>query len=437
VYNADQIGAALKKIEALTDDDPEQRMMYIDYTDKDRRYVYCYPVSDAAIDDSLGYDDAGKENDDCILIQDKKNALGFINWSIAKGIGDPLLAPLLNGGQYDRINDEESILRTKAFRIAFEPAFIQEGREDVDAEIDYSGDQVVMKTPTGARLTKMNPTPLDPAFSMLVAQDRNSITNSIGISSTASMQAGSNIQNSTLQQQIKLRLAQLDPYKKVDEQFMNGLAYLMFKWAKKKEQILRGQVLYSKKSKVDSKGDYKRGSEISIDPERINLDALYIECRILPNNENDKLQITNQISMLKQSGIHIPDEEFVEMLYMGDPNVLNEKWEKQELRSTVFDALRKKLVAEVDIATQNAIAEFGAQLQVKTQQAIMELQQPQVPQGQGTPPGAQGAPTGQAPADQGGGIPSDAMTQGQGMDAGMGGMAPQAANPEITREMRP
>jgi len=49
----------------------------------------------------------------------------------------------------------------------------------------------------------------------------------------------------------------------------------------------------------------------------------------------------------------------------------------------------------------------------------------------------QGAMPGQPPAQQGMPLPSDAMTQGQGMDAAQGGMPPQQANPEITQGMRP
>jgi len=317
----DQIGKALRKIQELSDADPEQRMMYVDYTDDKRRYTYCFPVSDERIDDSFGYDDDGKEKNDVIVIQDKTNELGFINWAIAEGEGDPLLSPLLKGGMYNRINEEETILRTKAFRIAFEPMYLQQGREDADATIDYSGGEVVMKAPQGASITKLNATPLDPAFGQLAAQDKNAMTNAIGIASSSTMMA-SNIQHSTLQEQIKLRLAQLEPYKRITEQAFVQIAYLMFKWAKKKDKILKGQVLYTQNSKAVEKGNYERGSEINIEPAQINLDALYIECRILPNNDNDKLQITNQIAMLKQSGIAIPDDEFMEMLYMGSPDIL-------------------------------------------------------------------------------------------------------------------
>jgi len=417
----DEIGSALKKIQNLVDEDSEQRMMYIDYTDDKKRFTYCYPVNDDTMDEKLGYDDDGNIITDIITIQDKENSLGFINWAIAEGEGDPLLSPLLKGKYYDNINDTETLKRTVAFRRAFYPMFLQQGREDADAEIDFSGAQVVMKSPTGATITPIIPPPLDQAFNELSAQDRNALINSIGIAPTATLQA-SNIQHSTLQDQIKLRLAQLEPYKRITEQVFVQIAYLMFKWAKKKEKILKGQVLYAKEQ-------YERGSEISIDPEQINLDALYIECRILPNNDNDKLQITNQIAMLKQSGIPIPDDEYVEMLYMGSPDVLREKYEKQELRNAALQAKLKEIVSEVDIQLQQKMAVFNAQLQQQMQAAQMQMQSVQQPP---MPNNMQGQ---QAP-QQGMPLPSDGMTQGMGMDAAMGGMPPQEANSEITQGMR-
>jgi hypothetical protein len=430
----DQIGKALRKIQDLTDDDSSQRMMYVDYTDDKRRYTYCFPVSDERIDDSFGYDDNGKEKDDVIVIQDKTNELGFINWAIAEGEGDPLLSPLLKGGMYNRINEEETILRTKAFRIAFEPMYLQQGREDADATIDYSGGEVVMKAPQGASITKLNATPLDPAFGQLAAQDKNAMTNAIGIASSATMMA-SNIQHSTLQEQIKLRLAQLEPYKRITEQAFVQIAYLMFKWAKKKDKILKGQVLYTQNSSAVEKGNYERGSEINIEPAQINLDALYIECRILPNNDNDKLQITNQIAMLKQSGIAIPDDEFMEMLYMGSPDILRARYEKQEIRNAALQAKLKEIVAEVDMAMQMKMKQFDAQLNMQVQQAQMQQQQQQMQAQQQQMP--QGAPQGQVPPQDGMPMPSDATTQGQGMNAAQGGMPPQQANPELTQSMRP
>jgi hypothetical protein len=291
-----------------------------------------------------------------------------------------------------------------------------------------------MKAPQGASITKLNATPLDPAFGQLAAQDKNAMTNAIGIASSSTMMA-SNIQHSTLQEQIKLRLAQLEPYKRITEQAFVQIAYLMFKWAKKKDKILKGQVLYTQNSSAVEKGNYERGSEINIEPDQINLDALYIECRILPNNDNDKLQITNQIAMLKQSGIAIPDDEFMEMLYMGSPDILRARYEKQEIRNAALQAKLKEIVAEVDMAMQMKMKQFDAQLNMQVQQAQMQQQQQQMQAQQQQMP--QGAPQGQVPPQDGMPMPSDATTQGQGMNAAQGGMPPQQANPELTQGMRP
>lgn len=428
IYEKDKIGFALKKIEKLIEDDEEQRMMYIDYTDKDTRYTYCYPVSDEKVDDTFGFDDDGGESADFIIIQDKDNKLGFINWAIAEGEGDPLLAPMLKANLYENINDSETLKRTIAFRRAFFPMFIQQGREDADAETDFSGSQVVLKSPTGASLQQTNPPPLDPAFNELSAQDRNIMTNSIGIGQTASLQM-SNVQHATLQDQIKLRLAQLEPYKRITEQAFVQIAYLIFKWAKKQEKVLKSQRLYAKSEKLG------RGSEVTIEPSQINLDALYIECKILPNNENDKLQITNQISMLKQAGIAVPDDEFVEMLYMGSPQILRTQWEKQELRNAVLQEKVKEIVMEADIK----MAQAQAGIQLQSQQASMQMEQEAMAQQQQAM--AQQQPQGPMPQSeapqQGMPMPSDQAMQGQGFDAATGGQSPQGAAPELTQAMRP
>jgi len=132
--------------------------------------------------------------------------------------------------------------------------------------------------------------------------------------------------------------------------------------------------------------------------------------------------------MLKQSGIAIPDDEFMEMLYMGSPDILRARYEKQEIRNAALQAKLKEIVSEVDMAMQMKMKEFDMQMQQQMQQAQMQAQQQQqMPQGE---------MPGQVPAQQSMPMPSDAMTQGQGMDASNGGMPPQQANPEITQAMR-
>lgn len=417
------IDAALKKIEALVDEDSSQRVMYVDYTDEKKRYTYCYPVSDEIVDDELGIDDNGKEKDGLISIQDKDNALGFINWAIAEGEGDPLLAPLLKGGLYKNINDSETIKRTMTYKIAFFPNFLQQGSSNEDLDIDYSGDETIAKAPVNVQVTQLQQPPINPAFNELSAQDRGLMTASLGIGQTATLQA-SNVQHSTLQELLTVRLAQLEPYKRTAEQFMTQLAILMFRWSKKNNKILKAARMYSKGQ------DKPKGQEILVTPDDINLDALYIECQILPNNQNDQMQLVNQISMLKQSGIHIPDKEFVEKLNMGNPAVLDEEWQKQELFNAVLQAKLKELMAEVDVKTQAAIMQIQAGIQMQQQQQQLEQQMAMAQQQ------PQGGPAGQAPAQQGQPLPSDQMTSGQGFNAAAGGTPPQTANPSITQAGR-
>lgn len=425
VYDKDKISAALKKIQDLVDDDETQRLMYVDYTDENTRYVYCWPVSDERIDDSFGYDDDGNEKEDLIVIQDKDNALGFINWAVASGDGDPILSPLLKANLYQNINDAETIKRTKAYRTVFEPMYLQEGVSTENIDIDFSGPQVVAKAPTGSRVTKLNPTPLDPAFNELAAQDRSLANGSIGMGDTANMNI-SNVQHSTIVEQIRLKLAQLDTGKKLGEQIFVQLGKLIFMWAKKKNKVLMARRLYDK-------GDgLSQGMDILIEPEKINMDSLYITCRILPNNENDRLGVTNQISMLKQSGVAIDDDQFIEMLYMGNPAVLRAKYEKQELRRAALDGMKTKIVGEIQNELQQAMATFQAQLQMQMQQAQMGMQQEAMMQQQQAQPQIPG----NVAPDQGVSMPSDQALSGPGFNAGNGAMPPQAAS-TLTQAQRP
>ncbi len=428
----DTIGKALKELHDLADDDPEQRVMYIDYEDKKRRYTYFYPVTGTEVDDCFGLED-NTPKDDVVVIQDKENKNGFINWAISEGEGDALLAPLHKGKYYNNINDLETIKATQLFRRAFFPMFMKHGRKGEPVDVDFSGDEVVIETPDGSQLTQTVPPPLDSGFNELAAQMQNKMVNSIGISSTASLQI-SNVQHSTLQDQIKLRLAQLEPYKRVTEQALVQIAYLMFKWAKKKDKPLKGSVLYS--SKGENK-DFNFGSEVLISSEDINLDSLYITCEIMPNNSNDRLQVTNQIAMLVQSDIPIPMSEYIEMLGMGDPDILQERSEQEKLRKTVLAASLTDIMNEPVMKMQKEMATFQAQLQQQMQQMQMMQQQAMQQQallGQVPPPNQM---QGQVAPQQGMPLPSDAMTQGMGMNAGMGGMPPQEANAEITQGMRP
>ena len=91
----------------------------------------------------------------------------------------------------------------------------------------------------------------------------------------------------------------------------------------------------------------------------------------------------------------------------------------------MLQANLKEIISAVDEAMQMRMAQFTANLQQQGQAQQMAMQQQ-----------AQGELPQQAPAQQGQPLPSDAMTQGMGMNAGMGGMPPQEANSGITQAQR-
>ncbi len=419
-----KIGAALDKIQKLVDDDEEQRMMYIDYTDNKTRYTVCYPTTREDIDEELGFDDDGKESAEFIVIQDKDNSLGFINWAITENEGDPLLAPLLKGQYYNNINDLLTLEATNLFRTAMPPMFLQEGRPDADIDIDFKGSQVVAKVPTGAKAIPFTPSPPNQALGQMVMDLRSRMNQSMSVQNVSQVQV-SNVQNATLDSQIKLWLMQYEPNKRTAEKHYEQLAKLMLMWAKKKEKVLKATRTYSKPS-IKSGDEFvnrDRGSEIMITADQINLDALYIKCRILANNPTDMMERINEINIIRQTGLPIDAASLIEELDRGDPDMMREKFEREQIRDATLKAKTDEIIKATDVAIQMQMAQFQAQLQVQSQQALQAMQQPQPTPG--TEPATQSQP-----------LPSDAMMQGDGANAAIGGQAPQAATPGITQGMR-
>jgi hypothetical protein len=398
-----QVGAALKKIEALIEDNEEQCMVYVDYTDKKERLTYCYPVSDESVDEGLGIVD-GKKIGSLITIQEKRNALGFINWAISDGEGDALLVPL-EKGLYDAINDIQSVKFSTLMRRGIMPPFIKEGLGEV--KLDFTGDEGYIEVPTGVRLTDTHPQPIDPAISQASAELTAIMNKSLQLQNVSS-QSVSNVQHSTLDAQIKMWLAQLEPPKRCVEKNFEKLAILMFEWAKVKKKVLEA-------FRMNTTEAGSMGALVLIESQDINLNELYLKCEILQNNPTDMMQRVNNAVALKQAGFSIPDDEALERLDLGtDPAILRRRYEEQQLRNVVLEAKMKEILAEVDVATQAKIMELQAMIQ----------QQQQQPQG--------GIP-GDVPPDQN--LASEGMTQGQGFNAAQGGTPPQAATPEITQGM--
>src|SRR3990167_1721132 len=112
-----KVAAALEQVERILDKDPEAHFVYLDYTDKDKRYVHCYQFTKGVIDESLG------EKQSVIVFVDGKNPLGFVNWAIATGTSDPLLYTLHHGDLWLNIKRSQSIKRSSSYMRSIFPLF--------------------------------------------------------------------------------------------------------------------------------------------------------------------------------------------------------------------------------------------------------------------------------------------------------------------------
>ena len=403
------VKSAIRKLDALLEEDEEARVVYIDYEDSKQRYVCYYPVADKTMPTEVDADA------DVVVILDTPNKKGYVNWAIKEGEGDPLLAPLLRAGYYKEINDLVTIQQTILYKRAFYPMFLQNGPANQTMTVDMSGDTVVAKAPSGSQVVPLIPPPLDPGFSQRIAELRYQMINSLGIGQTASLQI-SNVQHSTLQEQIKLRLAQTEPAKRIVEGVNEGIARLILQHAKKNGGYVGVRM-------NGSGGDKMRGMELALTPDEIDSN-IYVKCEILASPEHNMMELANIASIFKNADIPIDMDELVERFGMGSPDAHRQAWEKRKLETAVLEGKVQTILGKAQMQIQVATQEQLAQIQVQAQQAMAaQAQAPQAPAGNVAPEG--GSP-----------LPSDAATSGQGFDAAQGGTAPQAAVPSITQAGR-
>lgn len=398
IYESDskagkKIAAALKKVEALLDEDEEAKVVLVDYTDNKRRYVCCWMTQDSEVNLDI-FDDKGKTGTEVIDVLDGENELGFINWVIASGSSDALFSVLHSGDLWVNSNRTETIKRSITYRRAVYPLFLKEG-QGPPLETDYSGDVDVLEVPVGTKATQLMPPPLDPAFNELSGQDQSLMAQSVSIQNLSAVNPASNVQFATVQAWIQLALTDLEPYKRTDERFWAAIGKMAFRWLYKTDSVEIGYRSYDKGPQK------KKGQKIMIDPKSFDPAKMFVTAKLLPNTPTDKTQLTNQALQLKQGGFPIPDEEAIERLGYGNPEALKARWQKEQIENKALANFFAMLDGQTQIMLQNAAMAMAQQQQMQ--------QQPQ-----------------QAPAPP-------IMPEGQAVNPAQGGMPPAMAAPEMTR----
>src|SRR5688572_14922397 len=407
-----KIKAALKKIETLLENDEEARLMYVDYTDKKKRWVFAYVVPNEQVDVYIeppeGKD--GKRGE-FIEIMDGDNELGFINWVISVGTSDPLLYSMHHGGLWENQCFLDTIADSVVLRRAFFPLIKHSSASGKPLEVDYTGAEAVieMNAADGESAEVMSPPPLDPGIREMMDRNSQKGASATGLKGLQNVEMGGDAAFASVNARIQLSKATLDPYIRNFEKAAVELARLVFLWIHKSDNTITG---YRTKTKNVKKNKVK-GQKINIGKNDFDPKTMVIQCELLSNAPSDEMQRMNVYSQAVQIGLPIPKKQIVERMDWGEGDVLEADWIKEQVQQMALANFQKRMEGMTEIEL--------AQLMQATQQ----------PPPQAAPPPQ--ALAGMSPPEQmNSGAAPGMIPEGMGNDPAMQGTPPAMSAPQMT-----
>jgi hypothetical protein len=389
--------------------DKRALLAVVDYTDLDRRYVKAIKTNKEVADPELLLAD---DQENSIIILDTKNELPFNPWVIAVGGTsfekgseneiDPLLAPLHKANLWSNQNLHESLQTSKVLRRFGFPDMIIYTATGEKKRIDFSGNANTLNMKLGQEQAEPVTAPqVDPGLASIVERGRSRMSSTTGVQILQNVnQISGNLQFATVQALLQMALGQVTPYKNVAEKGLSQIGERLLEWVAFTGDTLNAFYIADK----GTSDNRKRGAQVSISPDEIDLENMAIKCELSPNTPTDKNQRVS-MAVLANEKLGVPKSELVEDLDYGAPEVLRNEYLKEQI-------------------TNGALQSF-----IETMRA-MALQALQQAQGATGAPGANGAvPTGTAVKN-----PSQAVIQGQGYDQAAGGASPVTADQGLTRE---
>jgi hypothetical protein len=405
-----KIKAAIAKIESLLEEDEEAMVMYVDYTDKKKRWVFAY-YSDA-YDDSLEI-----PKDGMIEFVDGENKLGFINWAVSAGTSDPLLFSLHHGGLWENQNFLDTIADSIVIRRGFMPLYKHTSMSGKQMEVDFTGNEptIELNAADGEQAEILTPPPLDPGVREMMDRNSQKAASATGLKGLQNMNVVGNVQFASVNAMIQVSKSTLDPYIRNFEKVAVELARLAFLWIDKTGDTVTG---YRTKTKNPEKS-MVRGQKLNVSPEKFDPKTLVIQCELLSNTPTDEMQRMNVFSQAVQIGLPLPKKQIVERMDWGEGDVLQQEWEREQISGMALAQFQKQLDAQLQMQVQAQTM----QMQMQAQQAQMQAQA----QAQAQPQ------PGMSPPEQMGG--AQMMPGGMANDPNQGGLPPAMSDPNETRTM--
>jgi hypothetical protein len=406
-----KIESAIEKVQALLEEDDEARLMYVDYTDKEKRSCFCYPYSGEEIDLELQ-----TSKKDRITFVDGENKLGFINWAISEAASTPLLYSLHKGGLWENQCFLDTIADTTVIRRGWFPIFKHKSMGGKDMDVNFTGSEAVVEldTATGEEVEIMVPPPLDPGIRELMDRNSQKAASATGLKGLQNASIVGNVQFASINAMIQISKSTLDPYLSCYQHNAVELGKLAFLWVKKTGITVVGH----RKTTKNKDKNQVAGQKIALNPDTFDPKNMMIQCELMTTNAGDELQRMNVFGQAIQYGIPLSKKNIAERMGWGEGDVLEQDWLKEKMQEIALAMYQKQKDAELTLAMQQKQTEIQMQAQA-AQQAQMAGQTP-APEG----------PPGQVPPDMGGG--ANMMPGGMGNNPN-GGLPPAMSNPQETQ----
>jgi hypothetical protein len=396
-----KIRGAIKKVEKLLEDDDEARVTYVDYTDKEKRWCFCFLASGESVDTDMAIPEEG-----LIEFVNGENKLGFINWAISESASTPLLYSLHKGGLWENQNFLDTIMDTTVIRRGWFPTFKHKSNSGKPMDVDFSGNEatVELNSADGEEAEVMVPPPIDPGIRELADRNTQKAASATGLKGLQNMNMVGNVQFASINAMIQVSKSTLDPYLTCYQHNAVELGRLAFLWVAKTGITVTA---VRTKNKNIEKGKVK-GQKINIGPKDFEPRNMLILCELLTASPGDEMQRMNVFQTAKQVGLHIPDSEILERMNWGSPEVLEQQWLKEQIANLALQQFQKMQDMQLQM--------MASQMQAAMQQQMMAAQAP-----------AQGQP----PPDQMGG--AQMMPGGEANNPGGGGLPPAMSSPQETQ----
>ena len=356
-----------------------------------------------------------------IIFADEENTLGFINWSVRIGGSriesdpayqvNPMLAPLHWGNSWETMNVVRSLVMSEPIKRMFEAHQFQESSDG--QRLPESDDGVIVGR-RGDRAMNLPPAQMDPSSMNVVQALQQEITRTTGANVLSDVTSAATTPFATLNAMIQVAMSRLDVNRRDGALSCADDALLMLRWVEKTKVPLMSYRPTPKSMNLNGQNYMMpAGEQITITADDFDVDQFENEVDIKPKTPTDyQQQILSAIQL--HDKLQVPYEYLLETLGFENIPLLRNQWQAEQLHS----------------------AELQTQIQVMSQQALMQAQQEQQAQ-QGQQTGPNGEPMTQMPNPGAEGISQSAMGAlggGQGMNPAMMGTSPQQFAPGMTRE---